>query len=65
MLWDDLLRALALVLVIEGLMPLVAPHRWREILLRVASQVDERSLRTFGAVMVGAGLLLLHLLRLN
>lgn len=63
--WDDLFRALALVLVIEGLMPLVAPQRWREVLLRVASQVDERSLRIFGAVMVGAGLLLLHLLRLG
>ncbi|MAA75492.1 MAG: DUF2065 domain-containing protein [Salinisphaeraceae bacterium] len=60
--WDTLLRALALVMVIEGLMPLLAPDRWRLMLARVAS-VDSRSLRVFGAVLVGVGVLSLQLLR--
>jgi len=59
--WLDLFRALALVLVIEGLMPFLAPERWREMLLQV-STVDARSLRLFGGVMIGTGLVVLHLL---
>lgn len=60
--WEDLLRALALVMVIEGLLPFLAPERWREMILRV-STVDRRSLRIFGAVMIGAGVLLLQFIR--
>ncbi|MAS11572.1 DUF2065 domain-containing protein [Endozoicomonas sp. G2_2] len=57
--WPDLLRALALVLVIEGLMPFLAPERWREMMLRL-SDVDGRSLRVFGGVLIGVGVLLLQ-----
>jgi uncharacterized protein YjeT (DUF2065 family) len=60
--WNDLLRALCLVMVIEGLWPLLAPDRWREMLNRIAA-VDSRHLRVAGAVAVSSGLLLLHLLR--
>lgn len=63
--WHDLFRALALVMVIEGLMPFLAPQRWRDMLLKIATQLDEKSLRIFGASMVGIGLLWLHLLRLG
>lgn len=57
--WPDLLRALALVLVIEGLMPFLAPERWREMMLRL-SDVDGRRLRLFGGVLIGVGVLLLQ-----
>ena len=60
--WTDLLRALCLVLVIEGLWPFLAPERWREMLLKV-SGVDTRTLRIAGAIAVSTGLVLLHLLR--
>lgn len=60
--WLDLLRALALVLVIEGLLPFLAPERWREMLVRVSS-MDSRGLRIFGAVMIGTGIIGLQLLR--
>lgn len=60
--WEDLLRALALVMIIEGLLPFLAPERWREMMLRV-STVDGRGLRLFGGVLIGAGVVLLHLLR--
>ena len=59
MAWADLLRALALVLVIEGLMPFLMPQRWREVMQRMATQ-DDRSLRVIGLVSIGAGLLVLH-----
>lgn len=59
--WNDLFRALALVMVIEGLMPFLAPERWRQMLLQV-SAADSRSLRVFGGVLIVTGLVLLHLL---
>ncbi|ROO29052.1 hypothetical protein SAOR_04605 [Salinisphaera orenii MK-B5] len=57
--WVDLLRAVALVLVIEGLLPFLAPERWREMMLRL-SDVDGRSLRIFGGVLIGVGAVLLQ-----
>lgn len=57
--WPDLLRALALVMVVEGLMPFLAPERWREMMLRL-SDVDGRSLRLFGGLLIGMGVLLLQ-----
>ena len=62
MLWEDLLRALALLLVAEGLMPFVAPERWREVLIRIAG-VEPRVLRLFGGALLIGGLVLLHFLR--
>ena len=55
---DDFLRALALVMVIEGLLPFLSPRRFRESMLRAAS-LNDRMLRVFGliALLVGAGLL--------
>lgn len=61
-LWTDLLRALCLVMVIEGLWPLLAPDRWKGVLAQV-SGMDSRKLRVAGAAAVGGGLILLHLLR--
>lgn len=62
MFWLDLLRALALMLVLEGLMPFIAPERWREVLLRVAGS-DPRTLRLFGGALMIGGLILLQFLR--
>lgn len=59
--WLDLFRALALVCIIEGLMPFMAPDRWRETLLRLTS-VSPRQLRIFGGLMIGAGVVVLQLL---
>lgn len=59
--WSELLRALGLVMVIEGLMPFAAPTRWRSMLLTIA-QIEGHSLRIAGALAIAGGLLLLHLL---
>ncbi|GMV03456.1 MAG: hypothetical protein AMXMBFR52_31110 [Burkholderiales bacterium] len=56
----DWLRALGLVLVLEGLMPLVAPARWREVFMQVARMRDGQiRFVGFGAALAGALLLLL------
>ncbi len=60
--WDELWRALALVLVIEGMGPFLAPRRWRLAILRMA-QLDERALRLIGMISMGLGLLALQLLK--
>lgn len=58
----DLLAALCLVLVIEGLFLLGAPALWKRVVEQVQS-TPLRSLRIYGAVMAGLGLLLLQLVR--
>lgn len=60
--WIELSRALALVLVIEGLGPFLLPARWRVTMLRLA-RLDERSLRIVGLVSIGLGVFALQLLK--
>ncbi|KXJ59687.1 MAG: hypothetical protein AXW14_15005 [Alteromonas sp. Nap_26] len=55
---DWLLPALALVLIIEGLGPLLFPNKWRRYLLQV-SQQPSNQLRQIGGVLVVFGVLLL------
>ncbi len=59
---DDIVRALALMLVFEGIMPFVAPNRWREM-AKVLSTIDERSMRSIGLFSMVGGLLLLFIFR--
>lgn len=55
---DTWLAALGLALLIEGLLPLVAPGTWRQA-FRQLLQMQDGQLRFFGLLAVGAGLLLL------
>lgn len=59
---NTLLTALALMLVIEGLLPLVNPGGWRNIFSRVL-QMSDGQIRFIGLLSVGAGLLLLAIWR--
>jgi uncharacterized protein YjeT (DUF2065 family) len=54
---NTLLAALALMLVVEGLVPLVAPVAWREAFRRVIEMRDGQ-IRFIGAASVAGGLLL-------
>ncbi len=58
----DLWAALALLLVFEGLMPFAAPAVWRQALMRLI-ELDDRRLRMIGAGSMGAGLVLLYIVR--
>jgi uncharacterized protein YjeT (DUF2065 family) len=60
--WSDLLAALALVLVIEGIVPFVSPGSLRNMLVTVA-QMDDRLLRTTGLVSMVCGVVLLYVVR--
>ena len=53
---DSLLGALALVLVLEGLMPFLAPRAWREGFRKVLELTDGQ-LRFIGLVSIALGLL--------
>jgi uncharacterized protein YjeT (DUF2065 family) len=59
-LWHQLAVAFALVFVIEGMMPFLAPGRWRN-LVRVMAELDDRTMRAMGlfSMLLGLGLLYL------
>ena len=56
------LMALALMLVIEGLLPFLAPKVWRETFLRLM-QLSDGQIRFFGLTSMMAGLILLFISR--
>ncbi|MFM2060247.1 MAG: hypothetical protein RLY71_4632 [Pseudomonadota bacterium] len=58
---DTIWTALALVMVFEGLMPLLAPQRWRQVFEQVL-RLSDGQLRFVGLASVLAGLLLLLIL---
>jgi len=55
--WTTLGLALAMMLVLEGLLPLFAPASWREMFRRVTELTDGQ-IRFFGLASVLLGLLL-------
>ncbi len=59
--WHDLLAALCLVLVIEGIVPFVNPGGLKEVML-LLSQQDERVLRLVGLASMLIGATSLYLL---
>jgi uncharacterized protein len=58
---DVWLLALGLVLIFEGIMPMVAPHQWRRLFEQLL-QMEEGQIRFFGLFMVLAGLILVWLM---
>lgn len=58
---DDFLRAIALFLVFEGIMPFLTPDGWRQAMQQV-SQFSDKTLRIIGLVSMLAGVFLLFLM---
>ncbi|ALF87995.1 MULTISPECIES: DUF2065 domain-containing protein [Ralstonia solanacearum species complex] len=56
-----LLAACALVLVVEGILPFVAPQAWRRAFQALTELPDDK-LRAIGLVSMALGLILLRLL---
>jgi uncharacterized protein YjeT (DUF2065 family) len=56
------LLAFALMLIIEGLLPFLAPNLWRETFRRIIRMTDGQ-IRFFGLTSMLAGVLLLFILR--
>jgi uncharacterized protein YjeT (DUF2065 family) len=57
----ELLAALCLMLVIEGLVLFAAPRGWQAT-MREAVKLSPRTLRLFGAAAIGLGLVTLQLM---
>ena len=57
---ETLLAALALVLILEGVLPLFAPRAWREAFTKMLELTDGQ-LRFVGLMSFGIGLLLLFI----
>ncbi len=58
--WEVFPAALALVFVIEGVLPFISPRTWRGMIAGVA-QLDDASIRRFGLGSMVFGVLLLYL----
>ena len=60
--WDDLLAAFGLMLVLEGILPFLNPRALRQTLLQM-TQLEDRILRFAGLVSMVLGLLVLYFFR--
>jgi uncharacterized protein YjeT (DUF2065 family) len=60
--WTDLLAAIALLLVIEGMVPFLNPKSLRQMLDTV-SQLDDRTLRIVGLISMMIGVVMLTIVR--
>jgi uncharacterized protein len=57
---ETLVTALALLLIAEGLLPLLSPRSWKEAFTRLL-QLNDGQLRFFGLIAVALGSLLILL----
>ncbi len=57
--WHDLWVAMALMLVLEGMLPFLSPDSLRQVMLMLAQQ-DNRSLRISGLISMVCGVALLY-----
>ena len=60
--WNDLLAALALLLVMEGILPFLSPKGLRNTLQQMIA-LNDRALRVIGLASMLAGLALLYWVR--
>jgi uncharacterized protein YjeT (DUF2065 family) len=57
--WETLLAAVALMLVLEGIIPFLYPHKWRNM-VAILAQISDKQLRIMGFVSMLLGVLLLY-----
>ncbi len=60
--WDELVRAIALVLIIEGMLPFLSPDGWRQAMIQ-AGKLPDKTLRTIGLVSMVLGVVVLYMTR--
>ncbi len=60
--WDTLLMAFALILVLEGLLPFLTPGLWRET-FRKLTEANDGQIRFIGLTSMLLGLLLLYFVK--
>lgn len=60
--WQDILTAVALYLIIEGMIPFIGPDRFRRAVEQI-SRLNDNNLRIMGLIAMVSGLLLLFMVR--
>ena len=60
--WQDILTAFALYLIIEGMIPFVGPDIFRKTVAKMA-ELDDNHLRATGITIMAAGLIMLFIVR--
>ena len=60
--WENIIPALALVLVIEGMLPFLSPKSWREAMAQ-AAQLPDGVLRGLGFASMMIGVVILYLIQ--
>ena len=60
--WNDLLTALALVMVVEGIIPFISPQGYKNTMQQMLSMPD-KTLRSIGLGLMLAGVIALFLVR--
>jgi uncharacterized protein YjeT (DUF2065 family) len=60
--WGDLLAALALVMIIEGIVPFISPQGYKNTMQQLTS-MPESTLRGIGLGMMLCGVVFLYLVR--
>jgi uncharacterized protein YjeT (DUF2065 family) len=60
--WQELLTALSLFLLIEGMIPFISPSKYRNFVERM-SQLEDTNLRFIGLISMLIGLLLLFFIK--
>jgi len=60
--WTEILTAVALVLVIEGMLPFVRPGRYKQLVAQIV-RLSDNQLRTFGLTAMIIGIVLLFIVR--
>ena len=59
--WREFGIAISLMLVIEGIIPLLYPGRWRKLVAALA-EIDDKALRLMGLGSMITGIILLYLI---
>ena len=60
--WDTLLMALALMLVMEGMLPFLLPSQWREAFKKL-TEAGDNQISFIGLTLMLTGVLLLYLIK--
>jgi uncharacterized protein YjeT (DUF2065 family) len=60
--WDELLTAVALILVVEGVLPFLNPAYFRRVIALIG-QMDNLTLRIGGLISMALGVALLYVLK--
>jgi len=60
--WTEFITAVALLLVIEGMLPFVRPSRYKQLVAQIV-RLSDNQLRVIGLAAMIAGLVLLFIVR--